>query len=453
MLALSLAVVAGTGAVAVADPGGPSADDVAGARQALADAQASAADIEVRLAQLSVVRDEADVRVQQAAEDYAGAQQALADAQTAAQAARARADEANVAAEEARRALVAIALQSARSGGQMDTVEAFLSADGFQDVAERSAALSRLGSHADAVVQQYRAAQLVATTLGRRADQAAADQQQAAQAAQQSLQTAQAAQAESDAAVAAATTERTQLIGRLAAARSTSIQVEQARQDALDAQRRERADAAARAERLAAPTGPVVPAGAPVTGNPGTSAPPAPAAPPAPPAPAPAPVPAPPAPAPAPVPAPPAPEPAPTTPAAPPATPPPATGGWRSSAAQGGQAATWAQTKLGLPYLLGASGPAEYDCSGLTMRAWEAAGIGISRTSRDQYRTATKIAYADLRPGDLVFWGTDTSDPSSIYHVAMWLGGNQIVEATVPGQPVRISSMRWSGSMPLAGRP
>lgn len=443
MLALSLAVVAGTGAVAVADPGGPSADDVAGARQALADAQASAADIEVRLAQLSVVRDEADVRVQQAAEDYAGAQQALADAQTAAQAARARADEANVAAEKARRALVAIALQSARSGGQMDTVEAFLSADGFQDVAERSAALSRMGSRADAVVQQYRAAQLVATTLGQRADQAAADQQQAAQAAQQSLQTAQAAQAESDAAVAAATTERSQLIGRLAAARSTSIQVEQARQDALDAQRRERADAAARAERLAAPVGPVVPAGAPVTGNPGTSAPAAPAAPPAPPAP----------PAPAPVPAPPAPAPAPTTPAAPPTTPPPATGGWRSSAAQGGQAATWAQTQLGLPYLLGASGPAEYDCSGLTMRAWEAAGIGISRTSRDQYRTATKIAYADLRPGDLVFWGTDTSDPSSIYHVAMWLGGNQIVEATVPGQPVRISSMRWSGSMPLAGRP
>lgn len=87
------------------------------------------------------------------------------------------------------------------------------------------------------------------------------------------------------------------------------------------------------------------------------------------------------------------------------------------------------------------------------MTAWRNAGVGINRTSRDQYKGVLKISYDQLRPGDLVFWASNPNDPSTIYHVAMWAGGGQIVEASRPGVPVRVVPMRWSGTMPYAGRP
>ncbi|UCN14238.1 MULTISPECIES: C40 family peptidase [Cellulomonas] len=101
----------------------------------------------------------------------------------------------------------------------------------------------------------------------------------------------------------------------------------------------------------------------------------------------------------------------------------------------------------------GGNGPDGFDCSGLTGQAWKAAGVSINRTSRDQYRQVQKIGYDQLRPGDLVFWASNTNDPSTIYHVAMWVGGGQIVEASRPGVPVRVTSMRWGSTMPFAGRP
>jgi cell wall-associated NlpC family hydrolase len=58
-----------------------------------------------------------------------------------------------------------------------------------------------------------------------------------------------------------------------------------------------------------------------------------------------------------------------------------------------------------------------------------------------------------MRAGDLVFWGTDPNDASSVYHVAIYLGNGQILEAPSPGQTVKISSMRWSNTMTYAGRP
>ncbi|KMM46344.1 glycoside hydrolase, partial [Cellulomonas sp. A375-1] len=151
------------------------------------------------------------------------------------------------------------------------------------------------------------------------------------------------------------------------------------------------------------------------------------------------------------------PPPAPTTPPPPKPTTPPSqyglgTGISRGSAAQGQNAVAVAKTRLGAPYVWGGTGPG-YDCSGLTMTSWRSAGVAINRTSRDQYKQVLKIRYADMRPGDLVFWGTNPNDPGSIYHVAMYIGGGQIIEAPRPGVAVRITSMRWAGSMPYAGRP
>jgi cell wall-associated NlpC family hydrolase len=116
-------------------------------------------------------------------------------------------------------------------------------------------------------------------------------------------------------------------------------------------------------------------------------------------------------------------------------------------------AVDWARSRLGAPYLLGAAGPTSYDCSGLTMMAWASQGVDITRTSRSQYLAVGKVDHGSLRPGDLIFYGSDPGDPSSIYHVALYTGAGMMIEATLPGYPVSENPLRLSGAMPYAGRP
>ncbi len=320
--------------------------------------------------------------------------------------------------------------------------------------------------------QRLEAAELVASTLRDHAAQTATAARRADHA-QQALQRAQAAQAAAERKVTQVQSERETLIAQLAHARQVSVDVERARQAQLDAERRARQDAAARREREtaqpAAPTQP--PATQPPATQPPATQPPA-TQPPAtqpprdsaaaadaaagdsaprdaaardPAARDPA-----------------AGDAAPCDPAAPHAYPPPTqpapdpyglgTGTQRGNAAQGQAAVAWALARVGAPYSYGAAGPDSFDCSGLTMRAWQAAGVALYRTSRDQYRQVLKISYGALRPGDLVFWGTDPHNAGSVYHVAMYIGNGQIVEAPRPGLTVRVTSMRWSNTMPYAGR-
>ena len=84
-----------------------------------------------------------------------------------------------------------------------------------------------------------------------------------------------------------------------------------------------------------------------------------------------------------------------------------------------------------------------FDCSGLTQYAYAQAGISIPRNSRAQYAELPKVSASDLRPGDLVFWATSPSNPATIHHVAIYLGGDQIIEAPQSGDVVKISAMRW----------
>jgi peptidoglycan DL-endopeptidase CwlO len=113
----------------------------------------------------------------------------------------------------------------------------------------------------------------------------------------------------------------------------------------------------------------------------------------------------------------------------------------------------WARHQIGLPYQWGAAGPDSFDCSGLTMRAWQAAGIDLPHSSRAQYEQLGKIDYSQLRPGDLIFWATDTSQPSTIHHVAIYAGGGLMIEAPSTGLDVRETPIRWDQTMPYAGRP
>ncbi len=113
---------------------------------------------------------------------------------------------------------------------------------------------------------------------------------------------------------------------------------------------------------------------------------------------------------------------------------------------------TYALDQLGKPYLWASSGPDSFDCSGLTLRAWEQGGVALSHYSQAQFRQSRAIDVPDARPGDLVFYAADPADPLTIYHVGLYVGGGQMVEAPHPGATVRLASILRSGLLGI-GRP
>ena len=99
-----------------------------------------------------------------------------------------------------------------------------------------------------------------------------------------------------------------------------------------------------------------------------------------------------------------------------------------------------AKSKLGCKYVWGAEGPNTFDCSGLTMYAYKnGAGINIPRVSRDQARAGRYVAKSELQPGDLVFF--DGNYGSSINHVGIYIGNNQMIHAPKPGDVVKVSNI------------
>lgn len=108
------------------------------------------------------------------------------------------------------------------------------------------------------------------------------------------------------------------------------------------------------------------------------------------------------------------------------------------------QAVAAARTVLGRPYQWGATGPNTFDCSGLTQWAYRQAGVEIPRVSRAQWYSGPRVALADLAVGDLLFWAEDTSDPASIYHVGMYIGGAEVLYAPRTGDVVKIGPVRLS---------
>ncbi|MFJ9027239.1 NlpC/P60 family protein [Streptomyces sp. NPDC102274] len=94
-----------------------------------------------------------------------------------------------------------------------------------------------------------------------------------------------------------------------------------------------------------------------------------------------------------------------------------------------------AQSKIGTPYVYGASGPSSFDCSGLTSWAYAQAGVGISRTSQAQANDGARIGMSQLQQGDLVFFYGD------LHHVGFYAGNGQVLHAPKPGASVRYESI------------
>ncbi|QSR24552.1 hypothetical protein CFH99_02835 [Nocardioides aromaticivorans] len=408
-------LTAGVVAPAIADPDGagggsgsstPSAADVRAAKERAADARTDVDGIQERLAAADDALDAASVRAAKAAEAWNGArweaQQARVRERTAT-AASARADKALRAQKAAYRDVL---ITTNGAGTDLAAANAILAADDMQALLEETATKDRVDDLLDQQRAEYDAA---AGAAAKAEESATAAADEAEQALAKARTARDAAQAEADAAAATARRvgrQKVRLVATLARLQGVSVAVAQRRQEALESETR-------RARAAATPDPEPRPDPQPQPADDGPAPDPAPA------------------------------DPEPADPA--PADPPAPSGGAQAAIA-------FARAQLGEPYQWGAAGPGSWDCSGLTSKAWAAGGKSLPHYSVAQYDVSTPISAGQLRPGDLVFWG-DNGSPSSIYHVALYVGGGRIIHAPRTGRPVTEESMYYWRTPDFYARP
>lgn len=411
---LCLVLGAGPGGAAAAAPARkPSVEEIERARAAEASQEALIAQIESRLASDARRLEDAHVLAAAAAEAYNGAAVDLERRRGAA----VRAREASArAAREYQRARKAVAVFSAevyKDGGSFGSMGAFLGGDGPADAMARASAVDALGAQKKDAVARLGAARTLARLSRRQADQAVADQEAATRALQGARAAAEAAETSAARILADTRARRTRDVEELARLEAVTVSLVERRQQALAAERQAAAEAAAkaarerrerlereRAEREQDDQGSGSGSGSGSGGGTGTGS-----------------------------------------------------GGDTSTSSAGRTAVAWALRQVGKPYRWAADGPEAYDCSGLTMRAWERAGVSLAHYSVAQYDQTRRVSYTSMRAGDLIFYARDTSRPSTIHHVTMYIGGGRMVEAPYTGADVRVVPVRWSGAMGTAGRP
>ena len=452
-LALALLGIGIPAAMAEPDPTTfPSAEQVAGAKAAAGDAAAAVAALDAQLAAARVSLEEAQDRVGVAAEAYSAAQDAadLAAADSAEAAAKAsRAQQESEAADLALSRYAAEVFQGGSGLGQLD----LYFGGGPGEALDRAAGLEVVGEERARVLAEAKRARATFAVLQGEAEAAAMVAAAAAQRAQTTMADAQQAAADADSAARAVSEQQEAGLAQLASLRNTSIELERQRQEGLaaierarieaenrrKAQERARAEAARQAElvrqeaarieaarreaarlelarqeaaRKAAQnsgstsgttsgsagstkSGSTAASGSNTAGTSGTTG---------------------------------------------------TTAG--SSAAAG--AVAFAKAQLGEPYVWAGTGPNSWDCSGLTMKAWLSVGERLPRTAQSQYDATTHIAIADLRPGDLVFYGKTSS---GIYHVGMYVGNGTMIHAPRTGDVVKYSSIYYMRDLlPYGGR-
>ena len=108
-------------------------------------------------------------------------------------------------------------------------------------------------------------------------------------------------------------------------------------------------------------------------------------------------------------------------------------------------AIAFAQQQIGKPYLWGGTGPDAFDCSGLVMMAYRAAGIYIPRTSEVQWTFGPRVPASQVEPGDLVFFPGSDGTMKSPGHVGLVIGNGKTIEAFATGTPIRISLITADG--------
>jgi cell wall-associated NlpC family hydrolase len=113
----------------------------------------------------------------------------------------------------------------------------------------------------------------------------------------------------------------------------------------------------------------------------------------------------------------------------------------------------FAQTQIGKPYKWAGVGPDAYDCSGLVLASYAAAGITTPRVAADQYGFGTSVPIDQAQQGDLLFYAMDLTKPATIHHVVMYVGSGKVLDAPYTGAYVGIRPLWTNGLLPVAWRP
>lgn len=419
--ALALVLVTG-GAVASAavadDHGVPSRREVHDSRVAVQQAADTVAGVRAQLVVADQRLEQTAIAAGQASEAYNGARWRAAQARQAARSAQQRAQVAAADLVEQQQAYAHAMVASYEMSPGLTALSAVISSEGIGTVVERTTSLHNAANALDTTYQRYRAASTLADLASQQAQDAETDAVDAADAAREAKQSAQAAADRAATEASAIAAQKSTLIAQLARLQHVSVRLAERRQSALEQQAAQAAADAAQeqaqqqaqeqAQQQAAPAADPTPSAEPTPSSSSTPSPtPDPTT---------------------------APTPAPSPAPAPPSAPAPASGV--------GAAIAFARAQIGEPYVWGAAGPGSWDCSGLTMGAWRAGGRSLPHYSVAQYEQSTPIAASQLQPGDLVFWGS-SSDPSSIYHVALYVGNGQIIHAPRTGEDVQEVSMYY----------
>ncbi|GAA1223431.1 hypothetical protein GCM10009665_12140 [Kitasatospora nipponensis] len=411
--ALAGAAVAAAGLVRPADdppaPGGnaPSRldDEVARARAEADHRAVAAAGIEARLAGARVELDQAGRVAEQAVEAFDGAQVRLDRASAEASAAATRSAAAQAARAEAAEDAASLAAATYRLGttSELSAISVLLGVDGPRAASEQAVAVGAAGATSREILDAATSTAAAEAAADQAAAAATDEAQRAAIAVDRARVEAQTRLTAQQVSVIDLGRRREHLLSELATARRTTVELERQRQAAREEAAARQAEEAAKAAAAAAAAAAEAAA----------------AKPPAPDATATA---------------------APNSPGA----------AWSEEGA--GAALAFARSKLGLPYIWGGEGPVGYDCSGLTMLAWQQSGKRLTHFAADQYAESTPVTYPQLRPGDLVFW-THTGRAADIYHVAIYLGDDRMIEAPRTGVPIKEASLWIMGPPDFYARP
>ncbi len=379
----------------------PSRADVEQARERARGAAGEADLIRRQLQAALVAQDAAYVAAGRAAERANGARWRLEQAERALRAARERQRLAAGQATRQRDRLAGLVAAAYQQGTGLTTLSATLTATVGSATPEslmgETLALDGAADSLNAQGRRWSASAALAEAFAAEADRTADRRRTLLARAERAGLRAEAAARAATAHAADLEARRRALVARLARLEGISLRLAERRQAALDAAERRAAQEATQETAQETAQQPEPNSPAPVTPDPVT------------------------------------PDPVTPDPVAPDPTPP-------APAAGVGAVLAFARAQLGEPYRWGAAGPDAWDCSGLTSGAWARAGVTLPHYSVAQYAATTPISRADLRPGDLVFWG---SRPADIHHVALYLGGGQILHAPRTGRPVSVDAIDY----------
>lgn len=397
----------------------PSEDEIAAAQAAEEAAKMSVAQIEVKLAEVNASAATAMQNAQIAGEDLNEANIALNEATATATQASADADAAEAAFQDGKQQIASVAQAAYRNGGgTLDALAPYLDSDGLRSVETKQAGISSFSSSAEAKMQNVAALEQVAKVTRDAANTALANQKAATDEVRKRTDTANQAATAAQNEAARVAAQRGAYVQELATKQNTTVDLINQREAALEAERQEaariaaeQAAAAAEAQRQADAAAAAADASSSYDDDDHDS------------------------------------YSAPSYSYEEPS--------YSAPSYWGGGADTaiaTAKSYLGVPYVWGGESYGGVDCSGLTMLAWESAGVDLPHLSRAQYSYGTHVPIGSMEAGDLIFWSSNGAQ-SGIYHVAIYLGGGQMIEAPTFGVPVRITGVySWGSIMPYAVR-